>query len=330
MDDTTPKMPPAVAARSIAELCSAHGVPATEQDLQLIVAGASGRVVVRIAPGGQACGLLGVYWTANRADNNSFVPAAEGLARCGIRVPRIVRYQALAHGCGVCLVEDLGSLDLLSLKGLCFEQQLPAYSSALQLLADFHRVQPHWTLQPEFDAAMYRWEQGYFAEHLLGRHLGMNAADFSDRAAAVEVARFLEAQPRVPVHRDFQSQNIMLKEGQAWFIDFQGMRYGCAEYDVASLAFDPYMDLEPVHDDKLLAVYEQCIGRAVDTDVYYACALQRMMQALGAFANIGYNQQRQWYLSLIPTGLNKLRHIAARVTDGSPAHALATWLLNHV
>lgn len=330
MEDAPDKMPPAVAARHIAELCHAYGLPVTVQDLELIVAGASGRVVVRVAPGGQSSGVLGVYWTANRADNNSFVPAAEGLALAGIRVPRVLHYQALAQGCGVCLVEDLGSMDLLSLKGLCFEQQLPAYSSALEQLAAFHRVQPDWALQPEFDAAMYRWEQGYFAEHLLGRHLGMNAADFADSEAAVQVARFLEAQPRVPVHRDFQSQNIMLHEGQAWFIDFQGMRYGCAEYDVASLAFDPYMDLNAEHADKLLAVYEQCIGHAVDADVYAACALQRMMQALGAFANIGYNQHRQWYLSLIPTGLNKLRHIAARITDGSPAHTLATWLLNHV
>lgn len=325
-----PQMPPTVAARHIAELCVAHGISATAQDLQLIVAGASGRVVVRVAPGGQASGVLGIYWTADRADNNSFVPAAEGLARCGIRAPRVLRYQTLEQGCGVCLVEDLGSLDLLSLKGLCFEQQLPAYSSALEQLSAFHRLQPEWTLQPEFDAAMYRWEQEYFAEHLLGRHLGMNVAVFTESAAAQQVARFLESQPRVPVHRDFQSQNIMLHEGQAWFIDFQGMRYGCAEYDVASLAFDPYMDLSPEQADKLLSVYEQCSGRTVDADVYTACALQRMMQALGAFANIGYNQHRQWYLSLIPTGLNKLRHIAARVTDGSPAHALATWLLNHV
>ena len=330
MAHTPHQMPPPVAAQCIAELCLAHGITVGEQDLQLIVAGASGRVVVRVTPGGQASGVLGVYWTADRADNNSFVPAAEGLARCGIRVPRVLHYQALEHGCGVCLVEDLGSMDLLSLKGLCFDQLLPAYSSALEQLAAFHRVQPDWPLQPEFDAAMYRWEQGYFAEHLLGRHLGMNAAGFTESVAAQQVARFLESLPRVPVHRDFQSQNIMLHEGQAWFIDFQGMRYGCAEYDVASLAFDPYMDLAPEHADKLLAVYEQYSGRSVDADVYYACALQRIMQALGAFANIGYNQHRQWYLSLIPTGLNKLRHIAARVTDGSPAHALATWLLNHV
>lgn len=318
------------ATSRIVDLCHAQGLSVSEKDLQLIVAGASGRVVMRIAPEGQVCGVLGVYWTANRADNNSFVPAAEGLASAGIRVPRILRYQALEQGCGVCLVEDLGAMDLLSLKGLCFEQQLPAYSSALEQLAAFHRVQPDWPLQPEFDAAMYRWEQEYFAEHLLGRHLGKDAANFADSEAAVQVAKFLESQPRVPVHRDFQSQNIMLHEGQAWFIDFQGMRYGCAEYDVASLAFDPYMDLAAEHADKLLEVYEQYTGHSVNTDVYFACALQRMMQALGAFANIGYNQQRQWYLSLIPTGLNKLRHIAARVTDGSPAHALATWLLNHV
>jgi aminoglycoside/choline kinase family phosphotransferase len=43
------------------------------------------------------------------------------------------------------------------------------------------------------------------------------------------------------VHRDFQSQNIIARSGHAYLIDFQGMRPGLAEYDLASLLFDPYV-----------------------------------------------------------------------------------------
>ena len=55
--------------------------------------------------------------------------------------------------------------------------------------------------------------------------------------------------------------------------------------------------------------------------------MQRLMQALGAFANIGYNQQRDWYLNLIPAGLAALRHAAAHAPAHSPASPVAECLL---
>jgi len=57
---------------------------------------------------------------------------------------------------------------------------------------------------------------------------------------------------------------------------------------------------------------------------------QRLMQALGAFANIGYNQNREWYLNLIPTGLRKLRQVAERVPVGTTTQCVAQWLLTVV
>ena len=317
-------------AQTLAQLMQRHlhsEVPA--ESLQLIATGASGRSIMRSSLP-QAQGVLGIYWTAARADNGSFVPAARGLAAAGVHVPAVLATADYGEGCGACLVQDLGSTDLLSQKDAPWPIRKAAYVKALQALIPLHRLRPDWELQPAFDAAMYRWEQNYFAEHLIGRHLGKNADDFSAFPALQQMAEELAALPRVPVHRDCQSQNIMLHKGKAWLIDFQGMRYGRAEYDIASLIYDPYMDFSEQESEELLELYTELNGAAPNNDIFTACAMQRLMQALGAFANIGYNQQKEWYLSLIPTGLRKLRQVAARVPSDSPLTDVAQWLLNVV
>ncbi len=317
-------------ATNIATLCQEHGVQVHVADLQLIVAGASGRVIMRVCPQGQPCGIIGVHWTAARADNASFVEAAVGLAGLGVRVPQILRYRDEGQGCGTCLVQDLGTVDLLSLKNAPWQECYAAYCSALEGVHTLHTLTPHWPLQPAFDAAMYRWEHGYFAEHFLGRHLGLAVETFMALPATQQLAASAAALPRVPVHRDFQSQNIMLQNSTAYLIDFQGMRYGLAEYDLASLVFDPYMSLEPQQCDALLAAHEHICGTPLDKNIFYACALQRLMQALGAYANIGYNQNKEWYLNMIPNGVQALRLAASRTPQVSFAYPLAQWLLNHV
>src|SRR5690606_39336959 len=67
------------------------------------------------------------------------------------------------------------------------------------------------------------------------------------------------------VHRDFQSQNLLLKDGKAWWIDFQGMRRGRQEYDIASLVFDPYMDRSEEDREAILSIWRSAarrVGRA--------------------------------------------------------------------
>lgn len=311
---------------SILSLCRESGLQVEPADLHLIVAGASGRVIMRVL----RHGVIGVYWTAARADNASFVTAAQGLARMGIKVPRVLSYRDEGDGYGTCLIQDLGSRDLLGLKDEPWPIRYAAYCSALQELHKLHGITPDWPLQPPFDAEMYRWEQGYFAEHFLGCHLGMRGSAFTALQCTGNVASYLAQLPRVPVHRDFQSQNIMLQDNEAYLIDFQGMRMGRFEYDLASLVYDPYMALLPNESDELLSAYETITGQKIDMSVFSACALQRLMQALGAFANIGYNQKRAWYLNMIPAGIRALRHVADRTTDESPAYPLAQWLLKHV
>ncbi len=313
---------PTEAKGILATLIQQHTGAAVQADmLQQVSAGASGRSIVR------AAGVLGIHWTGQRADNNSFLPAARGLAAAGIRVPGILAEITLPAACGACLVEDLGEADILSLRHAPWSERRTAYEQAFHTLIPFYHLTPDWQLQPPFDATLYRWEQEYFAEHLIGRHLGGDSAAFLARPELQDMADWIAGLPRVPVHRDCQSQNIMLKDGHAWLIDFQGMRYGRKEYDLASLLYDPYMQLSESERDELLQLWEQMDGAPLPADVFAACAMQRLMQALGAFANIGYNQQRSWYLDLIPAGMAALRHAAAHTPAHSPASPAAACLL---
>ncbi|MBR5889655.1 MAG: phosphotransferase [Akkermansia sp.] len=310
------------ARTQLASMIQQHcGIAVLPEELQAVSAGASGRSIMR------AAGVLGIHWTDQRADNHSFLPAAHGLARAGIRVPAILAEATLPENCGACLVQDLGETDILSLREAPWAERHAAYEQAFRTLLPFYQLKPEWPLQPPFDAALYRWEQEYFAEHLIGRHLGADAAAFLAQPELQAMADWLAGLPRVPVHRDCQSQNIMLHGGKAWLIDFQGMRYGRLEYDLASLLYDPYMQLGEAERNELLQLWEQMSGTRIDSGIYAACAMQRLMQALGAFANIGYNQQRDWYLNLIPTGLAALRHAAAHTPKTSPAAPVAACLL---
>ncbi len=306
-------------------VCSFMGERVRPEAFELIASGASGRCILRFPKG---YGRLGICWTNDRADNGSFPAACRGLQNAGIPVPAFLfEDRSEWPDYGACVVEDLGSCDLLSLKGAPWKQRRAAYAEALSALHRFHRVQPNWELQPPFDAALYRWEQGYFAEHLLGRHLGQEGTAWLASPALTQMADWLATLPRVPVHRDSQSQNIMLKGGRAYFIDFQGMRMGRAEYDLASLLYDPYMALTPAETEELLRVWEELCGEPLDPAIFCACALQRLMQALGAFANIGHNQQRDWYLHLIPTGLATLRRVAEQALQYEPTAPAAACLL---
>lgn len=314
----------------LAALMQKHvGVAVPPESLHTVAEGASGRCILRSSL--PVCrGLIGIYWTPARADNASFLPAAHGLRRVGVRVPAVYAEADCSGGCGACLVEDLGVQSLLSMRDAPWAERRAAYQAALRSLLSFHRAAVDWELQPPFDAALYRWEQGYFAEHFLQRHLGVNAATALAAPAWGALAESLAALPRVPVHRDCQSQNILLREGDAWFIDFQGMRLGLPEYDLASLLYDPYVSMPEPERAELLAYWEQLTAAPLRADVFAACALQRIMQALGAFANIGYNAGNAWYLNLIPAGVRALQQVVAAAPPHTPAADLALCLAPYV
>src|SRR5262249_32337946 len=202
------------------------------------------------------------------------------------------------------------------------------YESALDQIVKLHslpesvcmEMKEH--LPAEFDAALYRWEQRYFFNNCLGRVFRIDESKRKELAALPglrEIAKHLGSLPRVLVHRDFQSQNIIVHNAQASLIDFQGMRPGLAEYDLASLFFDPYIELSDEERSELMGYYRQ--GRSesgcrVDGQFDHTlqlCAMQRLMQALGAYGYLGLVKGHTHFLEYIPRAIRSLRDTIAKI-----------------
>ena len=171
---------------------------------------------------------------------------------------------------------------------------------------------------PPFDAALYRWEQEYFFEYLVEDFLGQDASALRKNPAFTDLAERLGTVARHLVHRDFQSQNLLVKDGKVWLIDFQGLRRGRQEYDLASLIFDPYMDHSAEEREALLDLWEEIADERPEPTLFHECAAQRLMQALGAYGNILKNRGDEWYRPHIATAARLLGEVTAGTALETP------------
>jgi len=279
-----------------------------------------------------------VKYSLEREENRHYVGIAQFLAEHGIRVPQIHYHDPTE---GLIWIEDLGEADLFSYRNEPWLVRRAFYESALDEIARLHRLPEETffrikdTLPVEFNAALYRWEQGYFFENCLGRYFKiekMKLAVLAGLPGLNEIAETLAAFPRVLVHRDFQSQNIIVRNSQAYLIDFQGMRPGLAEYDLASLLYDPYVDLGPDERAELVAYYREiqisngiALNGEFETKLRF-CAMQRLMQALGAYGFLGLVKQHKNFLRHIPKALRTLSAIVARIENLQPLSKLLAQL----
>lgn len=282
--------------------------------------GASGRTIVRVkSPVHDP--FIGIYWTDEREDNRHFVPVARFLKKARLRVPEILEDRPRYR---VALVEDLGDTSLLDLKDQPFEERLPLYRSAFEQVDRLFYARPPKDLElmPPFDADLYRWEQEYFFEHIVEDFLGKDARPLRSHPGLQEMAEQLGSAARHLVHRDFQSQNLLIKDGKAWLIDFQGLRRGRQEYDIASLVFDPYMNHSADEREALLDLWEDVADERPEPSLFHRCAAQRLMQALGAFGNILQNRGDDWYRPHIATAAGLLLEVIAGTDIEDPLKPL--------
>lgn len=286
--------------------------PTVSITLEPIKRGASGRTIVRVKSPVRET-FIGIHWTEEREDNEQYIPVGNFLRQAKLRVPEIIHERARYR---VALVEDLGDVDLLSLKDRPFAERLPLYRSAFEQVDKLFYAKPpkDFHLMPPFDAELYRWEQEYFFEYLVEDFLGMDASALRRDPVFTEMAGKLGTVARHLVHRDFQSQNLMIKDGKVWLIDFQGLRRGRQEYDLASLVFDPYMDHSAEEREALLELWEDIADERPEPTLFHQCAAQRLMQALGAYANILKNRGDEWYRPHIATA----GRLLGEVTAGTP------------
>jgi aminoglycoside/choline kinase family phosphotransferase len=287
--------------------------------------GGSGRKFWRMHVAGRS--LIFVRYNEDRPENRHYVAIGQFLGSVGVRVP-VVYFHDESEG--LIVMEDAGETDLWSYRQAPWPQRRALYQRTLDQALLLH-TQAHRApgaselkfLQPVFDEALYRWEQEYFFEHCLGRHFGLSAKQLAaaSRERLHTIADELAAEPRCLVHRDFQSQNVVVRDGEVCLIDFQGLRPGLAHYDVASLLLDPYVDLTAEEREELLGHYLSGLRGPGRTDdprfrrIYDLCAMQRLMQALGAYGKLGHVDLRAHFLASIPTALVRLREVVARL-DG--------------
>ena len=269
--------------------------------------------------------LILVKYHLEREENRHYVQIAQFLDRHGIRVPKIFFHDATE---GLIWIEDLGERDLFSYRKESWLVRRAFYESALDQIAALHGLPEAVCigikddLPAEFNAALYLWEQDYFFKYCLGRYFKIEKAKLAPLAASPaleEIAERLASFPRVLVHRDFQSQNIIMRNGQAHLIDFQGMRPGLPEYDLASLLFDPYVDLSSAERDELISYYRERRakkGWIVDgqfDETLRLCAMQRLMQALGAYGFLGLVKGHKHFLRHVGSALRSLRSIVGQI-----------------
>ena len=275
--------------------------------MEPIQKGASGRTIIRITAEGHPS-FIGVHYTLERSDNANFLPVADFLTAAGLNIPKVL-YDNVRRQ--VALVEDLGDTDLLSMKDSPFEDREPFYRSAFEQLDTLLYTRPpkDFELQPIFDEPLYHWEQDYFLEHYVSTHLGKDPEALREDPALAALRKRLGATAPHMIHRDFQSQNLLLKDGKAFMIDFQGLRMGRQEYDLASLLYDPYMNHSKEDRDKMLELWEDVTEDAPIEPLLRDCATQRLMQVLGAFANLGHNSNLPWYLEQIPAAVAFLKEV---------------------
>src|SRR6202166_2322556 len=287
--------------------------------------GGSGRRIIRVA--GKDVSAIGILYDL-REENVAFLEFSRHFRRHGLPVPEIYA-EDLNHA--AYLEQDFGDTTLFEFLSQNREGEkiapavIDAYRQALAILPRFQveagRDLNYKVCYPRasFDRQSIAWDMNYFKYYFLR----LAEIPFSEPALERDFARLskflLTADHKYFLYRDFQSRNIMLCNGQTFFLDYQGGRQGALQYDVASLLYDAKADLPPQVRQELLDHYLDRLqeffplDRAVFMRHYYAYVYVRIMQALGAYGFRGFFERKPHFLQSVPYALKNV-----------------CWLLNHV
>jgi aminoglycoside/choline kinase family phosphotransferase len=301
-----------------------HAPPQRIQPLQGELGG-SGRKIIRLA--NENVTAIGILYGV-REENVAFLEFSKHFRRHGLPVPEIYA-EDLSHG--AYLEEDLGDTTLFEFLsknragGNIAPQVVEAYRKAVVVLPRFQveasRDLNYKVCYPcaSFDRQSIAWDLNYFKYYFL-RLAGI---PFNEQALEDDFGRLTEFLLTAPrdyfLYRDFQSRNIMLRNGDPFFVDYQGGRKGALQYDIASLLYDAKADLPPELRQQLLDHYLDRLSsfikldRAAFMQHFYPYVYIRILQALGAYGFRGFYERKAHFLQSVPYALKNLR-----------------WLLHHV
>jgi len=287
--------------------------------------GGSGRKVIRLAS--EKASAIGILYDV-REENVAFLEFSRHFRGHGLPVPEIYA-EDLSQG--AYLEEDLGDTTLFEFlsKNRAGENiGRPVVESYRQVVAVLPRFQieagrdlNYKVCYPcaSFDGQSMAWDLNYFKYYFL-RLAGI---PFNEQALEDDFGRLtkllLSAGRDYFLYRDFQSRNVMLRDGHPFFLDYQGGRKGALQYDIASLLYDAKADLPPELRQQLLAHYIETLAGFIELkreafmEHYYAYVYIRILQALGAYGFRGFYERKTHFLQSVPYALKNLR-----------------WLLHHV
>lgn len=286
--------------------------------VELLPASGSARKYYRIGADGNY--FMGT-WNPDVKENELFLDFSRHFKELGLHVPRI--YVVAADKMSY-IQEDLGNRMLLDIVvderegNRLSPRSIALYKKALSELLrfqiqgnkgfDYTRCVP----RPVFDRRCILWDLNYFKYCFLK----LACAFFSEEALEDDFElladRLCCVDTRSFMFRDFQSRNIMVRDEEVWFIDYQGGRQGALHYDVASLLYDAIVNIPEDQREELLDYYIgelQQYRTVLPEDFrqdYYQFVLIRLLQAMGAFGLRGLYEHKQHFLDSIQPGLQNI------------------------
>ncbi len=259
-------------------------------------------------------------------ENRAFLSYSRAFHAVGLSVPEV--YGA-DESEGIYLVEDLGDTTLFDALSSARKREgsdfpasiVPMYKRVVEELPRFQveggRVVDYSVAYPRaaFDRQSILWDLNYFKYHFLKlAQIPFNEANL-ERDFKKFTTYLTRADRRHFLYRDFQSRNIMLREGEPWFIDYQGGRQGALQYDIASLLYDAKAALPETVREVLLDHYLGALSEHVDVDpeefrrYYRGYVLVRIMQAMGAYGYRGFFERKIRFLQSVPPAIDNIERL---------------------
>ena len=259
-------------------------------------------------------------------DCRPFVAIARLFERADVHVPQVLR-EDLEQG--FLLLTDLGVTTYLDALRQSVEGADALYRDAFTALIRIQRAsQPD--VLPEYSEELLRREIALFPEWYVARHCGMTLtsqqAQILNTSIDVLMSNIL-AQPRVFVHRDYHSRNLMVSTPNPGVLDFQDAVYGPITYDAVSLLKDAYIHWEEEQRLDWLVRYWEAARKAglpVADDIgtfyrdYEWMGVQRHLKVVGIFARLAHRDGKTGYLNDIPLVWRYLREACGRYRELHP------------
>lgn len=257
-------------------------------------------------------------------DCRPFIHIAQLFGTAGVHVPQVLA-QDLEQG--FLLLTDLGNTTYLQALNPTNAREL--YGAATDALITIQLTSREFELPP-YDQALLMREMYLFPEWYVAKHLQVTLDEKLNAALETVFQRIVQnnlAQPRVFVHRDYHSRNLMVSTPNPGILDFQDAVYGPITYDLVSLFKDAYIHWEEAEVlDWLIRYWEKArkSGLPVHNDFsdffrdYEWMGVQRHLKVLGIFARLYHRDNKDGYLKDLPLVMDYLRRACERYIDLKP------------